>query len=496
MKVTVTPPKQACWKPYIFKKLNILMSYLIKDLLVNLIYSHSFEIKNSFSNKNYNLQVSFKIYLSLCHPNLELFNFIQNMYLISRFPHELFCNMILLISNTTYGLCLRQITIAPYYIFNHILHHDLSIPFVKDVVKTYYKIFFTCLLNYKNSLIYDILYFSISENSSKKLKLDDEQNNVVMYSRDYTDILDISYDNLEQSENIKMHHYIYQYSTQSYQKQMLEFYLVVTNFLKYRKLQMKFQALSPPTLPSEGSNDTASKNATNKCTASLSLILHLSKAAANLEVNSSLRALLGLDGPVSCCSSISKDFSIYSGSELFTFTAAVLFLFNGPNWSTANKSNLICYIKIVIVTKYGENHIMLSRFYIGEKISPCNDVKFEVNSIILLGNIIQLQLRVQHCKMRQIQFICKTIDHDCAFIYRGPSYQFFFEYELRRIKAATDPGHEYRGPQGAANHRAYSRTEKEEKFRKSKSKTIFKDLLNNQFELEHNSCINIFAGIE
>jgi len=29
----------------------------------------------------------------------------------------------------------------------------------------------------------------------------------------------------------------------------------------------------------------------------------------------------------------------------------------------------------------------------------------------------------------------------------------FFEYELRRIKAAADPRHEYRGPPGTADHR-------------------------------------------
>jgi hypothetical protein len=54
---------------------------------------------------------------------------------------------------------------------------------------------------------------------------------------------------------------------------------------------------------------------------SLSLIMHLSKTAANLEVNSSLGAILGLDGPVSCCSSIWKKISKYSSSDSVLYSS-------------------------------------------------------------------------------------------------------------------------------------------------------------------------------
>ncbi|KAF0760777.1 Reverse transcriptase domain-containing protein [Aphis craccivora] len=208
---------------YIFKKkLNILESYFIKDLL---------EIKTSILHKNYNLQI--KIYTLKAFQFIALrMNYSATCYFVTKQKkiHSKFYTRTMKIERKSYieynlwytewGLKLKetksykstfklrpidsphlylnnqiknlivikktylkpmvkmgslhtnqiQITIAPYYISNHILHQDLSIPFVEDVAKTYYKILFSCLLNYKNSLIYDILYFSISENIPKKLK--------------------------------------------------------------------------------------------------------------------------------------------------------------------------------------------------------------------------------------------------------------------------------------------------------------------------------------
>jgi hypothetical protein len=66
-----------------------------------------------------------------------------------------------------------------------------------------------------------------------------------------------------------------------------------------------------------GSNDKASKQAVNKCTASLSLILHLSRAADNLDVKSSFLPLLCVDGPGTGenCFSASSSISISSEVE-------------------------------------------------------------------------------------------------------------------------------------------------------------------------------------
>jgi len=65
---------------------------------------------------------------------------------------------------------LRQITKAPYYVSNHTLHHDLSVPFVVDVAKTYYKRFHNRLSNHRNPLMHDISSLSIPGNLSKRLK--------------------------------------------------------------------------------------------------------------------------------------------------------------------------------------------------------------------------------------------------------------------------------------------------------------------------------------
>ncbi|KAF0727406.1 zinc finger MYM-type protein 6-like, partial [Aphis craccivora] len=65
---------------------------------------------------------------------------------------------------------LRQITKAPYYVSNHTLHHDLSIPFVADVAKTHYKRFHNRLLNHRNPLMHDISSFTIPGNPPKRLK--------------------------------------------------------------------------------------------------------------------------------------------------------------------------------------------------------------------------------------------------------------------------------------------------------------------------------------
>jgi len=65
---------------------------------------------------------------------------------------------------------LRQITLGPYYVFNHTLHHGLSIPFVADVTKTHCKRFHAPFLNHRNLLINDIFSLSIPGNSPKRLK--------------------------------------------------------------------------------------------------------------------------------------------------------------------------------------------------------------------------------------------------------------------------------------------------------------------------------------
>ncbi|KAF0764088.1 Uncharacterized protein FWK35_00013904 [Aphis craccivora] len=64
---------------------------------------------------------------------------------------------------------LRQITNAPYYVFNHTLHHDLSIPFVTDVAKTHYKTFHNRLLNHRNPCMQDISSLTIPGISPKRL---------------------------------------------------------------------------------------------------------------------------------------------------------------------------------------------------------------------------------------------------------------------------------------------------------------------------------------
>jgi len=65
---------------------------------------------------------------------------------------------------------LRQITKPPYFVYNHTLHHNLSIPFVADVAKTHYKRFHNRLLNHRNPLMHDISSLTIPGNLPKRLK--------------------------------------------------------------------------------------------------------------------------------------------------------------------------------------------------------------------------------------------------------------------------------------------------------------------------------------
>ncbi|KAF0761902.1 Uncharacterized protein FWK35_00008402, partial [Aphis craccivora] len=71
--------------------------------------------------------------------------------------------------NTYQSKTLRQITKELYYVSNHTLHHDLSIPLVADVAKTHYKIFHNRLLNHRNPLMHYISSSTIPGNPPKRL---------------------------------------------------------------------------------------------------------------------------------------------------------------------------------------------------------------------------------------------------------------------------------------------------------------------------------------
>ncbi|KAE9540869.1 hypothetical protein AGLY_004114, partial [Aphis glycines] len=64
---------------------------------------------------------------------------------------------------------LKQITKASYYVSNHTLHLDLSIPFVADVAKTHYQRFHNRLLNHRNPLLPNISSLTIPGNPPKRM---------------------------------------------------------------------------------------------------------------------------------------------------------------------------------------------------------------------------------------------------------------------------------------------------------------------------------------
>jgi hypothetical protein len=65
---------------------------------------------------------------------------------------------------------LRAITKAPFYVSNQSLHHDLAIPPVLDVARTYYRRFNLNIQNHTNPLIKGLASENIPGNPRKILK--------------------------------------------------------------------------------------------------------------------------------------------------------------------------------------------------------------------------------------------------------------------------------------------------------------------------------------
>lgn len=70
----------------------------------------------------------------------------------------------------TESKCLRQITKAPFYISNDILHRDLLIPTIKNVATTLYKRFHLKLANHRKPLIQNLSSLTLPGDPGRRLK--------------------------------------------------------------------------------------------------------------------------------------------------------------------------------------------------------------------------------------------------------------------------------------------------------------------------------------